>query len=747
MAGEGSKYLVGRATKEARRLLANFSARTKNSRNQTGLLSPDLTKVTMPDGSVIDVTILGQPNRLGGVVSRTSNGKGVLASRDLTKCIIGGSSDYGYILERISGDLYVRRIGGSTRVQINNPFSVEVQELTGGFSSDGNSFYLAGATVENGGADVNVYWVIYTGWSLTSSGDISYEASQTGIEDLNQAFEENIVTEMESPTKGSSESLGLVGADRYKNLYYFLDEGAEIPDDPPSAEEVIEFVNFITEYFELTEQEADILFPAEFWATAFATNNSDSRKFNPPTYRLFDAENFSYVIPDFDGLPGLYTTDPGSTTNTQDYWDGFYTGTWTPESNIKPYFREISLVFNNNAAGSPILDIIATYETTDLYVKDAVATDTAFSKVSTHSSSAITFSSYKYSRVDSETYGYSYDVDIVYTPTLDREVTAVYMGPLIDNYNFYLESLGGYVSLLGENGTGYYARYYTTAALAECAPGSYETETCPYVEYSIGPGYFAIEAARFTFFGGHPIITNLYPPDTSTYRMEYWDDDSNITYNYNFGGDDLPVYPADISPFMTSYPFYYEPAWGGYYCTEDSAVWGGTVPEASVVQTGRGVMSVQNANGSKVYDFIDRPPAAPRHYDSIWRVYLGVSGGRALLTKDSEFDAYAYAQNYVTTSNQIVGLEPPDTFTEIYYIEQDTWPFESEQIKPVDSRDFVYYNTESVSGDGGSSVNEFVVNVNVAADGTTTIGKTRSGPIPSGGGEILDYVIVGSSYV
>lgn len=743
MANEGSKYVKNKTRQEVRKLFLNYVQQSRKAKEfQLGKLSADRTSATLPDGTTVDVEPIGFPGEYE-VVSKIHN-TAVAAYRDLPLGVVDGKKDKAYILEK-TDQLYLREVNKTDKypLPLLLPSEIKAENYTGGFSANGEHLFIGGATVADGGANVNVYWMIFSGWSILG-GEFVYESSTAGSENLNNVFASEIASQIESPQRNEEATLGLAGSNRYKYLYYFLEENYEIPDDPPTAEEIIDFVNFLIEYFELTEQEANDLFPPEFWAVALNTAQSDSQRFNPNTFWDFDAKNFPYNYYGFDGAPGWYVNDPYSIMNViGEFWTGFFNDDYSPENNIKPYFREVGLIFNNDYGGNPVLDIVATYETSDLYTKDSSITETSWNKKANYTVSIVTYTDFTFKRNNNATFSYNFDENLVYQDPRDREVSVAYIDPVIPGYNFHMSALGGWTTINGENSLDAYDIYYSVAALNECEPGTFLSLECPYVTSGGSLGQDAVHAAANDFFGGHVYFsTSLYPPDYSVYNEGKWDSDTDVSHIYRFGTDDIPIYPGAPVFFYTAYPYYFEPYFFGYFCLDDANVWGGCQPQANLVQTGRGVMSIKNANGSKSYSYIDRPPAAPRHYDSIWRAYLGINGTRALLTKDSVFSAYAYAPDYTTTTNQIVGLDPPDTFTDVYFIDQGTWPYEADQIKPVNSRDFVQYNTTT---DNSGNPIEVITNLRVNADGSVEVGKYRYGALTSSG-TVLDFVILGSNY-
>ena len=743
MANEGSKYVKNKTRQEVRKLFLNYVHQSRKAKEfQLGKLNADRSSATLPDGTTVDVEAVGFPGEYE-VVSKIHN-TAVAAYRDLQHGVVDGKKEKAYVLEK-TDQLYLREVNKVDKypLPLLLPSEIKAENYTGGFSANGDHLFIGGATVADGGANVVVYWMIFSNWSILDNQFV-YESITAGSENLNSVFASEIAPQIGSPQSGEETTLGLAGSKRYKYLYYFLEDNYEVPDDPPTADEIVEFVNFLIEYFEMTDEDVELLFPPEFWAAALNTANSDSLRFNPNTFWSFDAKNFPYDQYGFDGLPGWYNYDPNSIAKIiGDFWTGFFNDEYSPENNIKPYFREVGLIFNNDYSGNPVLDIVATYETTDIYVKDSSTTETSFNKQATYVVSVVTYTNFTFKRNDNEVYSYSYDENLVYQSREDRIVSVTYVDPLHPGYNFHMSALGGHTTIDGENSLADYRIYYSVAALAECERGLWAT--CPYYQFPTPTivGQSAVGAAANDAFGGHPYFSQtLYPPDYSEYVQGKWDSDTDITYIFRYGTDDAPVYPGGLTFFYTAYPYYYEPYFFGYFCLDDAIVWGGTEPQANLVQTGRGVMSIKNANGSKSYSYIDRPPAAPRHYDSIWRVYLGINGTRALLTKDSVFSAYAYASDYTTTTNQIVGLDPPDTFTDVYFIDQGTWPYEADQIKPVNSRDFVQYNTTT---DNSGNPIEVITNLRVNADGSVEVGKYRYGALTSSG-TVLDFVILGSNY-
>lgn len=741
MAGEGNKYIKETTSKKLRKLFQSYLARTPKKKRELelGKLNNDKTKATLPDGSVVDVIAVGNTGEYAAI------NKGIAYLPEPTRAIIDGKRSRGLILERYSDGLYIREVGREGRYAIPQilPSYITPASYVGGFSSDGNHMYIAGAKVNNDGAEVLVEWAIFKTIDIRSPGGgqsatFTYESTQTGQINLNSVFTDQVKPQIQAPVNAELTTPGLIGDGRCRYIFnYWYDEEAPTP---PTEEEIQTFVDDLIDFFELTEDEVDILFPPSFWAGAYTA--AQTNKFNPITDINFSSSNNPYEIVGYCGGVGLSPYLPGCTTFSTDEYTGFLDINVSADENIKPVFKEVNFAFNNDTSGNPVLDVIASYQTTTVYKYSSIEYDNTYEHANVNFGSIYLQSQGRYTRHDNEAYSYTYDENAVYsqeTGPLSYTNTITNTPGGNNGWNFYLENDGIWYNRLEPQFPSTPTRYYSVAWFQD--PNCSDLKRALYPAPFPGCDYYqegtyeaATIMAAFTLYGGYPLIyTNLYPPDNNSYSYTYHDG-SGIAYSAG-------VYPSKPTFFGTSYPYDDEPYFHGFYLFED---WAQTEPFADVFQFGRGVLAINNANTSPTYKYIDRPPASPGDFDHLPLTYLGVNGSRALLVKEDFFGAYAYSQEYVATDNQIVGLEAPDIFTDALYIDNGTWPIPYTFLKAVNSYDFIEYDlTQNESG----FYSETLYNVHIDINPTVvTFNDKTGGTRPATFGQIMDYCIIGSEY-
>lgn len=747
MAGEGTKYTKKKTLEACRKLLANYNSSVQDTPACVpAKLHPERDKAYLPDGSLVPVTATGQITGDYCIVCRTNTGF-IAFGHEIPVIRSDGANTIAYILERFENKLWIREVGSEIRVQVPEvlPVGITQDEYAGGFSSDGNMLFVAGSDVQDDGANVIIYWYIFKNFRITSEDAFSYDipSSTSGSVNLNDKFREKILPQFSPPGPGELETEGLTGPERSKYIFRFW-PSSEINEDPISNQEIIDFINYLIEYFELTEEDVELLFPPLFWVLVF--RQGESNRFFPSTH----IEYSSLLTP-----PIYDPTAFGRGMFVENEYTGFRNSEWSYDPNCLPVFMEVNFAFNNDRDGNPVLDIIASYQTTTVFKNDSANFETYFRHknnlgppLNENPEQVVSDEGY-YTRSDSESWSYTYPSNYAYIEPgrgagnqgfLPFEYTITDPVDGVHQHNFILTSGGTRMITTGEIQSGatfykpvlWFDEYAPPEGLGREAAEGIAFGAVDGVNYGLGVFY-----AVNQFFAGNPYVQVYYPPDIGEYIFERYDGTTEINPNGIY-------YPVPPEPFMTYYPYYREPSFGTYHCLEDVYVWGTINPFANVYQFGRGVMAITNANSdSPEYRYIDRPPAAPNDYDHLDTSYLGVNGTRALLAKEDHFNAYAYSQEYIATSNQIVGLDRPDTFTDIIFVDKGTWPYTVDGLKAVNSNDFVQYTT--ATGED-LSVDEVVQNINVQINPTVvTIGKAKSGSKPAGG-TVLDYVIKGSTY-
>ena len=795
MAGEGTEYIKRKAQKEAQSLIQKLAQQGNQDEVQIGKMNDDRTQATMPDGTIRVVTPVGFVGDYARIMGNIAFGSEPIVASASKKPVIA------YIMERVpesvaSSKLAIRKLGSSTKYIVPKSLNEDVvSDYVGGFTSDGKNFFIAGAWDEDGGQNTFVHWKIYKNFTFVpdegSGASVTSTDIQEGIVNLNVKFQENVATGVENfraPQNAwvEEETPGLAGRLRGKYLYPFYGNDGDTP-DPPTPEEIQEFIDELQEYFELTDEEIDDLFPPETLGVLVLNFLFARDKKFRPTYFIEFHNDILPLTFDFNALFGTVCTSTVA-------YDGFRSQEWVADTQFMPVFMDINFAFNNDEDGNPILDVITSYQTTCVYsISDFSWEHTVYNLDELSGPQANTTIETYYSKAEEESYTYTLPNNTAYDgdQTISFAITNPPDGTSRHNMRYRTEGtrvdgitpLGGGVPRTQVGWTEYYTDLWfdlytpslpsplprcdvwTTNPFLGHGPEVNDPD-CPYFPYSISDSLGAIswggadpgcDQAFISFFGGEPylfVAANYYPPDTGFYRLTFFDG-TQIT-NPSLGGG-VTYYPTSGPPFpfITYYPWYYEPHFGGYFLQEDNYVWGQANPQALVIQFGRGVMTVKQVNSSNENDitiaYIDRPPASPNDYDHLYNPYFGVNGSRAIVTKNDTYDAYAYSPEYVETTNQIIGTEAPDTYTDVYFINKGTWPFPFTFLKAIDSRDFVQYLAADVTQADGSVVSkEYVKHVNVQVvqgQTVTKVDKLKVGSMPDDAGDVLDIVIKGINIV
>lgn len=781
MANEGSKYLKNKTKQELRKMFLNYVEQSKKAKEfQLAKLNSDRTKGTLPDGTNVDVTAIGFPGN-HEVVANTSRGR-VVTNRVINQNILDGKKERAFIIERYDGILYIREVGNLNKYPLPQTLNsnIDPDQYTAGFSSNGDMLFIGGNYSENCGRDVYAVWQIYRGIDIDSEG-FKYTSLSSGSENIGENYAEFVKPEVEPPDHTGGVTPGLAGEDRNKNIWKFwADPIEDIIDYSP--EEILQFINDLIEFFELTEEEVEILFPGgvESAAAAAALQDRQENRFFP----IIDIEYDTETLPT--------PVQVGSLDIVSDTQNGFYSKEWEIDPDHKPVVIEVGFVFNNNTAGDPVLDIITTYKSVTVYRVSNIEFETVvdWDRVNFPSAGGYIASINQiFKRANREEYSYTYSSNFPFSNE-EGELLTITASSLEYNSNITNVEAPGYnfkmtvdSSIVGggtsagspeyiPSGVEYYPvlffneyHFAIPDALTQCHGNEdrdpwpatwgpkpdptgcayYKQLHEPYVVTAnnpvpttifIYPSNHLLNAYRFVTTGNSWFVL-YHPPDNVTYNATTYD---GTTTDYAA----LGIAPQEPTFFVNLDPRN-EPLFGGFFVNEDLTVWPAVDPFAQVYQFGRGVMAIKNANGSKEVTYIDRPPAQSRDYDTIVQSYLGVNGTRSLVVKEDYYDAYGYAQDYVDTTNQIVELNRPDITTDVYYIPEGVWPFPYDGLKAVNSQDFVQYHTEQSDG----ITTEYVKNIFVDLDGSTTTEKQRSGVVPPGAldSDLIDFVIKGSEYV
>ncbi len=786
--GRGKDFTKEKTIEAIQKFLQRYKDQmVKDCTPKLGKLNPDKTKATLPDGTQIPVNSVGQPKDHAPIFTNCSTPAGAVAqTQDLVKCVIDGKTTIGLIMERMSdGLLYIRKIGEDLRYVVPSllPSQVSPDQYVGGFSSNGNMFYLGGNYTENYGEDVHACWAIFSDISINSNG-LNYTLIDSGKINLKTIYDDNFRDQVSPPSYGETTTPGLLGEGRTGYIWKYW---ADPLDEPPdySVEELEDFVNQLIEFFELTPEDIELLFGPGGAQSAIAVSALQDNQTN----RFFPFTNLQYntvTLPTFGSTSGQLVT-------REDTQDGFWSREWDWDPNHKLTFMQVGFAFNNNVDGSPILDIVGTYKSSTVYFVTEISYETnIYWTIKTVGNPGFAWMEITdwWARMNSETYGpYSYSSSYPFSPDSYNSIinsdgeeirtlnyTATYLDPTIDPAAPEIPASGNNFSLISGNLN---VVPGNTSDGRPFVPGAQQIYSVLFNNYYRNPGQVHYGECDFSTASGIyntgvwpdcPWYKQLYPP--------YTVDSTPVTYGWNKGGsiDAIATFYSGTGPVII---FYYPPdeveytsttfdgvttdiaAQGavptaptyfdmlptldlaGFFCMEDAVVWPGVNPFANVYQFGRGILTVKNANTSPTYAYLDRPPAQSRDFDTIDAIYLGVNQTRAINLKEDYYDIYGYAQDYTSLNNQIIGLDRPDTFTNEYFINKGTWPFSVNYLKAVNSRDFVQYFRENGK--------EYIENVHVNPTGSSLSDQVDFegqvyGNLPSTTGTMVDFVIVGSEY-
>ncbi len=723
MAGEGSKYTRRKTVEECRKLLRQYQDSVKEGDLCVpAIISDDRKTATLPDGSIVPITVTGKIAGKYAIVCRAGN-QYIAKGDENKKLNPAKQGDIGIVLEKYD-TLFVRKLGvKSKRFPIPKVFPDTVPETryTGGFSSDSNHIAIISFDVQDNGANVLIYWAILHNFDIQAINGVdalTYEKVTSGVYNLNEQFESGVLPQIDPPLYADNfnggETRGLAGLHRTKTIYhYWVDEYAT---NPPTPEEIQEFIDFLIEYFELTPEDVALLFGDSSLQAVIHAYRSKPNQLAPiikqtnefivdPQGNLINPDGSSYC-----GGVGWYPDRVGCSGSTSSYYIGNFEISLGAE-NIKPVFMEVGFGFNNDENGEPVLDLIASYKTTAVYFKEFERWNAAVGGLSTYSGSYWISQRAEYERANDTAWSYSYDENAVYNYQERVDFLNNYVETITNteggnlNWNFHMKNDGEWPTIDSTPSTPSPTYYYSVRWFDDPSCSDAKSDAWPNGTWPGCPAYIpgteeATSMAAFNFYGGFPSVPIIYPPDYGSKISDIFD---YTTFTVIGNATPKPAF------FGTSYPYASEPYFHGYYSFQDvEDGWNGG-DYACVFQFGRGVMVIKNANSSPTVTYIDRPPGAPDHYDHLERAYLGVNGTRALLVRDSQFGAYAWSPEYIATTNQIVGTKTPDAFTDIYYIDQGTYPFTNSGVKGIDSKKFIQYTSWD---DGTEDIIALTIDIN-----------------------------------
>ena len=796
---KGKDYTKKEAKKATRSVLNNFylnQLRNLSCCESLARLNEERTEATLPDGTVLECFPRGLPSTYNNI---TKVGDKCIANRPAPIQTGFNKKSKAYVVQRVNSGsqedriLYIREVGDSVLYPIPRLLDADIPlfQYLAGFSSDGKNLYIGSNKVippNNASVDIThleAHWIILKDIKLVPPtgnqvyGTIEYEDSSSGVIDLTQKFILNIKDRIRPPEQGQTEEpMGLSGENRIGSLFVLWP-----PDDSEiiTKEDVIDFIQDIADFLEVSFEQALTLFPPNVLEIGY-DSREDPARFNPPILEQY-SEHSDAVEAEF---------------NPPNNHDGHFIlgpeerhGIWTREweyfhDETQAVFVNVAFAFNNNEDGDTVLDVLASYKTCTVYglvhntyeMVEDLTTET-FNIETLPDNITPSGDHYVYQNI----YGKYDNVVLDYTDiwanyaweesatNFANNYTVLRIDPTdVEDLNFYLKAEGhdsnnAYMTHQGisvpASETVGYQQYYSVLYFKKydnAAPGgpigppchggasTVCIQGCPYY-LTVGTngsvcGGYAVLWGRFAWFSGTgPLMFGggiwQLPMETSLF---------NTRKTFNNKTKELGFFVPTPQFFIPNVLPDDDPDMAGIFPAGDligNFFSQNVQPDLQAVQFGRGVMHINDVERNQnISGWIDRPPADSGDFDHIIAPYLGVSGGRAVLLKlDHNFGGdsyiYAYQQNYTSTNNQRIGTEPPDTFTETYFIDQGTWPFTVEFLKGYDSDDFFQYGTTG----SGADIFEFVEDLTVKSNGQVEVNKQKGGSRPTNFGTVEDCVI------
>lgn len=724
----------------------------------------------------IDALISGQginTNAAGSYPRVTENITLPSGRRSASIATTGGFSASG-------SHLYVGGFIHKEVLSINNPDGV-TNPITGGvFANDysGENIYMWYAIFKNFDLVQDEFTKEYLIGLDEKKGEVTYK-----LIDVSDHYRTNVRPLCRAPREaenGDGEVLGLAGTNRASRIYkffYSLGSGS----GTPTIEQIIAFIQELADFIGVTFDEMLALVGPE---TLLQGIKSDSfGRFFPATHIEYHA--VASPIQNTHGYEfggSLYTT----TISTED--DAFCTTIWEPSDEIQPYFQEAGFVFSNDEADEPVMDIVATYNSTTQYNKKSTVLEIQFywhwSLPCFSQNGNLVQADFLYKRGGSYYYNYHTNNNIIYDPnyafsdggstvatfqnfvtvhTPDDKIYPPFTGeifpPDFPNYawfeteggeltyqgkDFWLESSGPQIfckvtapnSPCDTGGTGrnrvYTSRFFEEYGAQTIVEGSYcpFNPGCPYTEFEGECSEATFQAMR-AFLQTPSILESGGLPDSGSYNFTAFDGVTRPNFTI------IPTDPVLYALWQTAYGL----SFGCWVPDEDNVNpnWPGNEPFSNPYEIGRGVMAIKNVNGSTpTTTFIDRPLPSPHDFDHLWRTFLGPSGGRALLIKNAFFGVYVYNKDYVSIAPGEQTLYPdkaPDLISDVIVVDGGTFPYDVQAAKYFESTRLVMYYKRDTTDASGSIIGtkEFLQVVSTPINGDPiTFEKSAQGALPTG---------------
>jgi len=718
------RWIEKSAREEAQKGVLPFLSRTLSGDTNFKIAKYDQLTGTakLPSGETIEVEAVGSPSKYTAL--QVTGKVGVVFSDSAIQTHVSGSSRKAYVALNVNNEIKIRYIGGTQLFSVPVVIPDGAREVQAYFSSNCRHF-MVGYWERSSTAPYysTATYVIYSNFTCNKvSGLFAYEGIQQQTYQLNDLA--NGV--LQCPDYGANFS-------EYIWFNHLPDSGA-----------VGDYVRF---------------FP-QMDSTYTTTTN-------PYQFTYYPSMSNNYSILSMDQT-------------------GTYTATWYLDENTLADFKSVKFSFNNNASGSPVVDIVTSFRacTAGMMMEQEVLDDQGldlFNSITDFSNVIVGSTHYidRYQVYRKQNWTYSYDYNFI-GEVLDW--TASETSNLEEDYSKVIANF----EQLGAGGSGGLTPY-TDSSTGILYPrillGAGGTNI-PYREDTIGTGLALASTYSLwytQYYGTSPAIPILYPPDTNSYSITTYD---GVTKSAAYvGNPDGLVIPPEIFAYLRpenqmAALFSYE------YSHYNLTIQG---PFARDYYFAMGLMAIRNANGVPSLEFDGRPPLMERDYNTNISTFLGIDGQTGLVWREENYptdstyvdpsddvsfqaildilretgdDILILVADYLEQNAGVAGTiytntkqlywasgsytadpfygydDPYDVATDVVIAPGGTFPFENSYLKGLDSYIILGYNVE------GSR--EVVTVYTVDPTGLTTIlFKTSKALSYSGGGTILD---VGTKY-
>lgn len=724
------------ADTEAKNQISKYLTQNQTGQNWLGTIaeiSDDLTQAKAPDGSIYSATSIGaQPGKFAPFF-KIDNSRGVIYVPEADTFFVDSNIKKGYVLQQGSDGVYLRQLGYANAVRL--PIDIPQHVLDNTYRAIG--VQIESTTKVQALFSANCKNILVGWWDQDQGVPWRTRASYVVLKGFELTYDED-----------QQPSLSLEDIESQTIDLNTLADNQAVP--PLPDEPLASYVWFYG--------------PGEL-VGPYA-------RFFPVLSAFYETSVQPFTYPGFVGDVTFSQTQQGHTTST-----------WVLDPETLAVFNNVKFAFNNDEEGNPVVDIQAAFRGVTVGYYESLTTydeQTSLSLVPQPDGRTASYSNLWSQNQEAVAFSYEYDQYYPYQTSSTGRYGRRYMDYTYEDLTDYSKT---YVVTTGTTegvGSGYERRVMSYKSNGDLPPCCYGADF-DMVEYEYtGVGATANASAVVCYLHTLPCLPFGFGAQTVTNELTTYDGVTQDTATVTRLAGRIP--DAEAFWYGLSACCYLI---AGYYVNYYWYQYSSASAFANAYCFVRGQMTLENVNNGMRVSFVGRPPTTENDYDLMQPPFRGISpnttaqvyaqtdslygvgysdpiSDTSLLALieiliESGFPEEAvllilipkYIYNFIPLTNYVYWycgsytadpyygyLAAPDVFSDRIFSPPETWPYQAQYRKAIDSFEVINYDQNNGA--------ELVFLVSVAEDGEVSIGAIDNKPLlDTSGRTLLD---VGMAY-